>query len=82
MATALSKAFAKSIIKMSFFWSSSKFDVRSSMNTINCVSQDLPLLNLCCSGYRILFVSPWFMILLARTCYIILQQTLVNDIGQ
>jgi hypothetical protein len=34
-----------------------------------------------CSGYRIVFSSPCFMILLANICSIILQQTDVKDIG-
>jgi hypothetical protein len=32
-------------------------------------------------GYRILFSSPCFMILLANICSIVLQQTDVKDIG-
>ena len=53
----------------------------SSTNSMSCVSQEQPFRNPCCSGYRILFSSPRFMILLANICSIILQQTDVKDIG-
>jgi hypothetical protein len=39
------------------------------------VSQEWPFRNPCCSGYRILFSSLCFMILLANICSIVLQQT-------
>jgi hypothetical protein len=46
----------------------------NSTNSMSCVSQEWPFRNPCCSGYRMLFSSPCFMILLANICSIVLQQ--------
>jgi hypothetical protein len=40
---------------------------------MSCVSQEWPFRNPCCSGYRMLFSSPCFMILLANICSIVTQ---------
>ena len=76
----LSKALAKSSMRISVCWPSCKFLEMSSTNSMSCVSQEWPFRNPC-SGYRILFSSPCFMILLANICSIVLQQTDVKDIG-
>jgi hypothetical protein len=51
-----------------------KFLEMSSTNSMSCVSQERLFRNPCCSGYRILFSTPCFMILLANICSITLQQ--------
>jgi hypothetical protein len=60
------------ISRISVCWPSCKFLEMSSTNSMSGVSQEWPFRNPCCSGYRILFSSPCFMILLANICSIVL----------